>query len=80
MKKQIVICGGGSSAHTLIPFLKDSEFEVSIYTSRPEKWNHTVELQYQDTEGNVLETFSGDLKKASSNAAEIIPTADYIVF
>ena len=36
MKKQLVICGGGSSAHTLIPLLKDSGFDVSIFTSKPE--------------------------------------------
>lgn len=80
MKKQLVICGGGSSAHTLIPLLKDSGFDVSIFTSKPEKWQKTIELQYQDPDGNVLETFSGPLKKASDNAAEIIPDADYIVF
>lgn len=80
MKKQLVICGGGSSAHTLIPLLKDSGFDVSIFTSKPEKWHKTIELQYQDPDGNVLETFSGPLKKASDNAAEIIPDADYIVF
>lgn len=79
-KKQLVVCGGGSSAHTLIPFLKDSGFEVSIFTSRPQKWHHTVELQYQSPDGKVLETFSGPLKKASSNAAELISEADYIVF
>ena len=38
MKKQLVVCGGGSSAHTLIPMLADSVFEVSIFTSRPDKW------------------------------------------
>lgn len=33
MKKKLVICGGGSSAHTLIPLLDGSIFDVSIYTS-----------------------------------------------
>lgn len=80
MRKQLVICGGGSSAHTLIPFLKDSIFDVSIYTSRPEKWSNIVNLEYQDPSGKVLETFSGELKKASSNPKELIPDADYIVF
>ncbi len=80
MKKQLVICGGGSSAHTLIPLLKDSGFDVSIFTSKPGKWHKTIELQYQDPDGNVLETFSGPLKRASDNAMDIIPDADYIVF
>lgn len=80
MKKQLVICGGGSSAHTLIPFLKDSIFDVSIYTSRPEKWNDVIDLEYQDPTGKVLETFSGELKKASNDPKELFPNAEYIVF
>lgn len=80
MKKQLVICGGGSSAHTLIPFLKDSIFDVSIYTSRPEKWSNVIDLEYQDPSGKVLNVFSGELKKASSDPKELIPNADYIVF
>lgn len=78
--KNLVICGGGSSAHTLIPFLKDSIFEVSILTSMPEKWSNEITLEYQDTEGRLIDTFKGNLKKASNNPAELIPTADYVVF
>lgn len=80
MKKQLVICGGGSSAHALIPFLKGSFFDVSLYTSQPEKWAKTVELEWHDPSGKVLGDYSGNLKKASSNPAELIPEADYIVF
>ena len=80
MKKQLVICGGGSSAHTLIPMLANSSFELSIYTSRPDKWRSTIELEYHDPSGKVLEKFFGPLKKASANPEELIPQADYIVF
>lgn len=79
MKKQLVICGGGSSAHTLIPLLKDSIFDVSIFTSKPQEWSHTVKLEYQSVCGEVLRCFSGDLVKASSDPSEIIPQADYVV-
>ena len=79
MSKRLVICGGGSSAHTLIPLLKDSGFDVSILTSRPELWKHEIKLEYQDPDGNVLQQFSGKLYKASSNAAELVPYADYVV-
>lgn len=79
-RKQLVICGGGSSAHTLIPFLKDSIFDVSIYTSRPEQWSHCIELEWHDPSGNVLGSYSGELKRASSDPSELIPEADYIVF
>ena len=79
MKKQLVICGGGSSAHTLIPFLKDSIFDVSIYTSKPERWHNQIDLEWHDPSGNVLGRFNGNLKKASNNPKELIPEADYIV-
>lgn len=79
MKKQLVICGGGSSAHTLIPFLKDSIFDVSIYTSRPEKWHKQIDLEWHDPSGKVMGRYSNELKQASSNPQELIPTADYIV-
>ena len=79
VKKQIVICGGGSSAHTLIPFLKDSVFDVSIYTSRPEKWHKQIELEWHNPSGEVMGRYSNELKKASNNPQELIPTADYIV-
>lgn len=80
MKKQLVICGGGSSTHTLISFLKDSIFEVSVYTSRPEQWSHTIDLEWHDPSGKVLGRYSGDVKRVSSNPQELFPEADYIVF
>lgn len=80
MKKQLVVCGGGSSAHTLIPFLKDSIFDVSLLTSRPEKWHNQVDLEWHDPSGRVMGSYSGELRKASSNPKELIPDADYIVF
>lgn len=79
MKKQLVVCGGGSSAHTLIPFLKDSIFEVSVYTSKPERWHHQIDLEWHNPSGEVLGRYSGKLKKASNNPKELIPYADYIV-
>lgn len=79
-KKQLVICGGGSSAHTLIPLLKGSNFDVSIYTSRPDEWNHCIDLEWHDPSGKVLGSYSGELKKASSDPSELFPYADYVVF
>lgn len=79
MKKQLVICGGGSSAHTLIPFLKDSVFDVSIYTSKPEKWHSQIFLEWHDPYGKELGHFCGDLKKASNKPEKLMPNADYIV-
>ena len=52
--KQLVVCGGGNSAHTLIPLLNDSIFEVSIYTSRPEEWSETIELEWHNPNGEIM--------------------------
>jgi hypothetical protein len=78
--KQLVICGGGSSAHTLIPLLRDSIFEVSLYTSRPEQWSHNVDLEWHDPSGKVLGNYSGELKMISNNTYELFHDADYVVF
>lgn len=78
--KKLVICGGGSSAHTLIPLLNNSGFEVSIYTSKPEKWHSLIDLEWHDPLGNVLGSYQGSLEKASNDPAELIPDADYIIF
>ena len=78
--KRLVICGGGNSAHTLIPLLSDSIFDVSIYTSRPECWAKTIELEWHGSDRQVLGKYSGDLKMASNNPEELFPNADYIVF
>lgn len=80
MKKQLVICGGGSSSHTIIPFLKDSDFDVSVYTSRPKQWAETIELEWHNPSGKVLGTYIGEIKQASNDASALIPQADYIVF
>lgn len=80
MKKKLVICGGGSSSHTLIPFLKDSIFEVSMYTSRPEQWAKSIDLEWHDPSGKILGRYSGELAKASSDPKELFPEADYVVF
>lgn len=80
MNKKLVVCGGGSSSHTLIPFLKDSIFDVYVYTSRPEKWANTIQLEWHDPSGKVLGTYSGNIKKASNDPNELFPEADYVVF
>lgn len=80
MKKHLVVCGGGNSSHILIPFLRDSVFDVSVYTSRPAQWSKTIELEWQDASGNILDTYSGDIQRVSSDPQELFPDADYVVF
>lgn len=80
MKKKLVVCGGGSSAHALIPFLKDSNFDVSVYTSRPEKWQKKIDLEWHDPSGNVLGRYSNEIQRASGYPKDLFPDADYVVF
>ena len=79
MKKKLVVCGGGSSAHTLIPLLSRSIFDVSVLTSRPSQWKRNVMLEYQTADGELIDTYEGVLSSASDNPAEVIPEADYII-
>jgi len=80
-KKKLIVCGGGNTSHALIPFLKDSVFDVYVYTSRPTKWSKTIELEWQDaSSGNLLGKCSGNIVTASDSAAELFPDADYVVF
>ena len=79
MKKNIVIIGGGNSAHVLIPLLSKTDFEVSLLTSRPNDWSHIIELEYQNPEGEVLEVFRGEIKHITDTPQECIPDADYII-
>ncbi len=78
--KNLVICGGGNSAHALIPLLRDSIFDVYVYTSQPDKWNETVKLEYHNSNGLVLGEYCGKIKRASNNPSELFPNADYIIF
>ena len=80
MKKKLVVCGGGNSAHILIPFLKESIFDVYVYTSRPDQWSKTIALEWQNATGKVLDTCKGDIVAASDSAEELFPDADYVVF
>ena len=80
MKKKLVICGGGNSAHALIPLLKDSIFDTFIYTSRPKRWSKQINLEWHNPKGEVMASFSGPLLKASSDLMELFPDADYVVF
>ena len=80
MKKQLVVCGGGNSSHILIPFLRDSIFDVYVYTSRPKQWSKTIELEWQDASGKCLDTYQGEIVAASNNASELFQNADYVVF
>ena len=71
---KIVICGGGSLGHVCAGVLSSHEgVEVSILTNRPERWSRKVVV----TDNNGKE-FVADIKVATSNPEEVIPTADIV--
>ncbi len=78
-KPVVTIVGGGASAHTLIPFLSGAGYRVRILTRRPEDWSEDVELQVQSIDGDLLQTFHGQLAQASSEPADVIPSSDIVV-
>jgi len=81
MTKQVItIVGGGSSAHTLIPFLSKEGREINILTSKPELWSNTIKVELQDKDSNLLKTFKGTLKQSSNKPEDLIPHSDIIIF
>jgi len=74
----ITIVGGGASTHTLIPLLSSSKYIVNLLTSKPDLWSKKIELQYQAFNGDVIESFHGELNKISSDPEDVIHEADVI--
>ncbi len=75
----VTIVGGGASAHTLIPMISGSGYEVNLMTRKPRRWSKQVQLQYQSDEGEVLEEFQGQLSRISSDPKDVIPGSDVIL-
>ena len=78
--KNLVVCGGGNSSHILIPFLNESIFNVDVYTSRPDEWSDSINLEWHDGSGNILATTSGQIRQASNDPNLLFPNADFVVF
>ncbi len=77
--KEVTIVGGGSSAHVLIPFLSGAGFNVNILTRKPKEWSQKVDVQLHSIHGELLEEFSGSLKKISNDPAEVIPQSTFVI-
>jgi Ketopantoate reductase PanE/ApbA len=74
------VVGGGSTAHTIIPFLSEAGHHVNLLTRRPRDWNSVVYSEITDgVTGKITATHAGCLDKASSDPADVIPDADIIV-
>ncbi len=57
--KKVVVIGGGSSAHTVIPLLSKAGYEINLLTSRPESWKKKISLEYQSETGEIKERSFG---------------------
>lgn len=73
-KTSVCICGGGNLGLVCAGVLAAQGFDVRILTGHPERWHHTVEVI--DEKG---QTFSGNLERISSSAADVIPGADIVL-
>ncbi len=73
--KKICICGGGGLGHTCAAVLSyKQDIEVSLYTQRPEQWQHTFLVHTPN--GKDLH---GHLAHISSNPKDLIPQADMVL-
>jgi len=77
--KKLTIIGGGSSTHTLIPMLSESNYEVNLITSKPDQWSGTVETHYVDSLGETKWKIKGDLNVITSNPELVIPESEVII-
>lgn len=72
---RICICGGGSLAHVCAGVLSSQpEVKVNIYTRKPEKWSH--QLDVTDLDGKV---YNGSLYTISNRPEEALKDCDIIL-
>ena len=70
---KICICGGGNLGHVCAGFLANRGHQVSILTTKPERWNTELKIVAPD------KTFTGKLTLVTSNPEEVIPQAEMIL-
>lgn len=70
---KICICGGGNLGHVCAGFLANRGHQVSILTTKPERWSQTIEIVAPDG------SFKGQLSQVASDAADTIPQAEIVL-
>lgn len=70
---RICICGGGNLGHVCAGFLANRGHQVSILTTKPERWNQTIEIAAPDG------TFLGQLAQATDRPDLVIPDAEVVL-
>ena len=69
----ICICGGGNLGHVCAGFLANRGHQVSILTTKPERWSQTIEIVAPDG------FFEGKLAQVSSHPEEVVPQAEILL-
>ena len=70
---KICICGGGNLGHVCAGFLANRGHQVSILTTKPERWNSELEIVAPDG------IFTGKISLISSKPEEVIPQAEIVL-
>jgi hypothetical protein len=70
---KICICGGGNLGHVCAGFLANRGHQVSILTTKPERWNPEFEIVAPDG------IFTGRISLISSDSKEVIPQAEMVL-
>ena len=70
---KICICGGGNLGHVCAGFLANRGHQVSILTTKPERWDLELKIVAPD------QTFIGRLTHVTSKPEEAIPQAEMIL-
>lgn len=70
---KICICGGGNLGHVCAGFLANRGHQVSILTTKPERWSQTIEIVAPDR------SFEGKPAQVSSLPEEVIPQAEIVL-
>ena len=70
---KICICGGGNLGHVCAGFLANRGHQVSILTTKPERWNSELEIVAPDG------IFIGKISQISSKPEEVIPQAEMVL-
>lgn len=70
---RICICGGGNLGHVCAGFLAYRGHQVSVLTTKPERWSKTIEVIAPD------ETFCGQLTQVTSHPEDAVPQAEIVL-
>jgi len=69
---KICICGGGNLGHVCAGFMANRGHQVSILTTRPERWNSEIKIVAPDG------IFTGKISQMSAKPEEVIPQAEIV--